>query len=327
MSNISQENLGLSRIHYECAQMNAIWRQTIGNDLGIDGIIEFLEEGKSVSTGLMVGVQVKSGPSYFQHEQGNYYVYYPKKGNVIYWKGYILPVILVLYKPKDGVSDDLCLFTNVKSQITTTENNKILIPKDKIFDQTVREELLKLADMHRVNPDIIRESLSRMKMIKYHFNNQWTNDGPSITGVDLLLAFANVQKGYFEVHVSRIFEMMRIISNENGISYDDHFLVGFIERFMIHLSNFNITEPFWNDFSSFFYKYKIFYDFIVNLTEYGVQLMNYLLENAEEYLELDKFSHLKWEDKNSLFNIISERCEEAVCRYEQRDSSFTIYIP
>ncbi|RJE13301.1 hypothetical protein C0U42_16375 [Bacillus cereus] len=37
----------------------------MGNDLGIDGVIEFLEEDKSVSTGLMVGVQVKSGPSYF----------------------------------------------------------------------------------------------------------------------------------------------------------------------------------------------------------------------------------------------------------------------
>ncbi|OJD94352.1 hypothetical protein A9485_05715 [Bacillus cereus] len=325
MSNISQEHLGLSRVYYECAQMNAIWRQTVGNDLGIDGVIEFLEEGKSVSTGLMVGVQVKSGPSYFQHEQGNNYAYYPKQGNVRYWKNYILPVILVLYKPKDGLSGDLCLFTNVKSQITTPENNKLLIPKNKNFDQTVREELLKLADMHRVNPDIIRETLNRMKMIKYHFK-QWNNDGLSITGVDLLLAFANVQKGYFEVHVSRIFEMMSIILNNNGISYQDNLLVGFIERFMIHLSNFNITEPFWNDFSSFFYENKIFYDFTVNLTEYGIQLMQYLFENAEEYLDLDKFSHLNWKDKDDLYNIISRRCEEAVCRYEQRDSSFTIYI-
>jgi hypothetical protein len=326
LTNISQEHLGLAKVYLICAKMNAIWRPTIGNDLGIDGVIEFLEEGKSVSTGLMVGVQVKSGPSYFQHEQRNDYAFYPKKANVIYWKNYILPAILVVYRPEEGDLTELCLFTNIKSQINNIENTKLLISKDKHFDHNARQELMNLANIHRVNPDLIRDSLNRLKRINYHFNNTGFNDGPSITGVDLLLAIINHQKDYCQVHVSRIFEMMRIISDGDGISYDDRFLVPFLERFIIHLSYFNITEPFWNDFSEFFYDYKIFYDFYVNLTDYGIQLMNFLIENAEKYIDLNKFSHIEWEDNLDFFNIVSNRCEEAVNRYERRDSTFTINI-
>lgn len=66
MSNIMQEHAGLVWVHKVCMEMHAIWRPGSSNDMGIDGHIEFLEQGSSVSTGLIIGVQLKSGPSYFK---------------------------------------------------------------------------------------------------------------------------------------------------------------------------------------------------------------------------------------------------------------------
>ncbi|MBZ5482418.1 DUF4365 domain-containing protein [Bacillus sp. T_4] len=326
MSNIIQENLGLAQVHAVCANMNAIWRPTTGNDLGIDGIIEFLEEGKSVSTGLMVGVQVKSGPSYFQHEQGNNYAYYPKQSNVTYWKNYILPVILVMYKPKSTGEKELCLFSPIKSQITNETNNKLLISKDKDFEPSVRQELINLANMHRFNPDIIRETLNRLKKIRYRFNNKWINDGPSITGIDILLASINYEQNYCEIHEARIFEMMHIAANGEGLSYSSESLIRFIERFLIHLSYCNITEPFWDYFSSLFYDYNASLNFIVDLTDYGNQLIGFLIENMEEYVDLDKFSYIERENNRALFDIIANRCDFEAERFELKDKSPLLYF-
>ncbi len=37
MNNIQKENIGIAEVHKVCAKMNAIWRPTTNNDLGIDG--------------------------------------------------------------------------------------------------------------------------------------------------------------------------------------------------------------------------------------------------------------------------------------------------
>ncbi len=57
-----QEDRGLIQAHAACVAMHAIWRPTPCHDLGVDGQIEFLEEGDSViSTGKIVAAQIKSG--------------------------------------------------------------------------------------------------------------------------------------------------------------------------------------------------------------------------------------------------------------------------
>lgn len=311
MTNISQEHAGLAYVHSICAKMNSIWRPTSGNDLGIDGIIEFLEDGRSVSTGLMVGVQVKSGPSYFDREQNGHYVYYPSQNNLLYWKNYILPVILIIYQENPSQKVE-CLFTNVKAQITNLEKKKILIKKDTYFTSDRRDELMNLSNIHRVSPNLIRETLERLKRIKYYIGYSWEADTLNLTGIDLLLAFVNYRKDYFHVNSGRIFEILRIVNDSNGISYNEELLVLFFERFIINVSYFNITESFWEDFSEIYYDYKLFSDVLVNLTDYGTQLLKYLIENAEQYIELKKYSHIQFENISELVDTICARCESSI---------------
>jgi hypothetical protein len=65
--NYSTERKGIAAVQARLADLELIWRETSTGDFGIDGHIEFLDEN-SEPTGMMVGVQVKSGQSYFSGE-------------------------------------------------------------------------------------------------------------------------------------------------------------------------------------------------------------------------------------------------------------------
>jgi hypothetical protein len=112
-SNIMQEHRGIAKVHSICAEMNAIWRATCASDLGIDGQIEFLEPGKAVSTGCLVAVQVKSGPSYFTTTRGNEVTFQPTQKHRRYWTRLALPVVLVLHDP----DRNLTIYARVKPQL------------------------------------------------------------------------------------------------------------------------------------------------------------------------------------------------------------------
>lgn len=62
--NYSTDRKGIAAVQARLADLELIWRETSTGDFGIDGHIEFLDEN-SEPTGMMVGVQVKSGQSYF----------------------------------------------------------------------------------------------------------------------------------------------------------------------------------------------------------------------------------------------------------------------
>lgn len=63
-----------------------------GNELGIDGRIELLKKGKA--TGLLVDVQIRTGPSRARRV-GNEIHVDVKREHIEYWKIYALPVILI----------------------------------------------------------------------------------------------------------------------------------------------------------------------------------------------------------------------------------------
>lgn len=83
------------------------------NDLGIDGIIEFIQDEKPAHKS--VAVQIKSGPSYFQSNKETCII--PVKNHREYWSNYALPVCGIVYVPELGKA----FWTNIKTQL---ENNK-----------------------------------------------------------------------------------------------------------------------------------------------------------------------------------------------------------
>ena len=131
-----QEDHGLIRVHAAATDMRAFWRPTPNHDVGIDGQIEFLDLSTNASTGKIVAVQVKSGPSFFQHVDGDDFRYYPSAKHVQYWRAITIPVILVLHDP----DSDLTIYADVKNELES--DGPIRVSKDQILDGASRDAIL-----------------------------------------------------------------------------------------------------------------------------------------------------------------------------------------
>jgi len=70
-----------------------------GTDYGVDAQFEVTDD-EGVETGRLIGVQVKSGQSYFRERAPEGFIHRPSERHVRYWEAYGLPVILVLVDPK-----------------------------------------------------------------------------------------------------------------------------------------------------------------------------------------------------------------------------------
>lgn len=84
------------------------------NDLGIDGIIEFIQD--EIPAHKSVAVQIKSGPSYFQSNKDTCVI--PIKNHREYWSNYALPVCGIVYVPEFGKA----FWTNIKSHLKNDKN-------------------------------------------------------------------------------------------------------------------------------------------------------------------------------------------------------------
>lgn len=123
----SSERQGVSIVSYVFESMGFAFREQPIEDFGIDAIVEE-RESKSKLTGKLVGVQIKSGTSYFKNIKENKVTFWGKLKHYDYWINYSLPVILVLCDPENR----LCIYEVISSdKIVKTEKNwKIEIDLD-----------------------------------------------------------------------------------------------------------------------------------------------------------------------------------------------------
>lgn len=130
-----------------------IFREQPIADFGIDAIIEETENNNP--TGRLIAAQIKSGLGNF-HVSAKSLTYYVSNIHYSYWKGYVLPVILIAYIPNENK-----LLWQVISQTTlkkTTKKWKIDIPKNKKLSKESKEELIQILNS-RFRPVEIKEPL------------------------------------------------------------------------------------------------------------------------------------------------------------------------
>ena len=99
----SQERLGVNAVAAFAAANNLIWRENNIKDVGIDGQLEYVD-ASGMATGRLIALQIKSGPSFFIHEDGENWGFYPEEKHRLYWERFPLPVIVVLHQPEAGES-------------------------------------------------------------------------------------------------------------------------------------------------------------------------------------------------------------------------------
>lgn len=134
------ERLGVIKTD-EIVTKNLVWifrEQTI-SDVGIDAIIEQVDNG--YPTGKLIAVQIKSG-------KGNFHLSYKKITHYVsnihynYWLSLNIPIILIAYFPE---SDEIYWDEISESTLKRTKKKwKIEIPKTKRFNENSEKKLIQL---------------------------------------------------------------------------------------------------------------------------------------------------------------------------------------
>lgn len=98
------DRIGVNAVGLIFEKIGFAFREQPIEDYGIDAIIERRVSGKP--SGELIGVQIKSGVSFFNEVKNNKVIYRGKLSHYNYWLNYSLPVILVLYNPET----ELCIY-------------------------------------------------------------------------------------------------------------------------------------------------------------------------------------------------------------------------
>lgn len=119
-----------------------IFREQTVEDFGIDAQVELVLDG--CATGRLLGVQVKSGPSYFSDQRDGHIFHWTGKPTVKYWLDCTLPVILVLCDP----STARAYWVHVTEQVITEhkKGSSVRVPIAQKFDAEGHERLRAIAE-------------------------------------------------------------------------------------------------------------------------------------------------------------------------------------
>jgi len=145
-----------------------IFRRQPENDLGIDGQIETVDSFRQ-GTGRLIAVQIKTGDSFFKHEQKNGYIFYGKNKHLKYWLSHSLPVIITICNSQSGV----CYWVEVtRTNIENTDQGwKILIPKKQTISSS-NKYLLEEISQTPQHSDIIELLILKFLNDKYNLYSE-----------------------------------------------------------------------------------------------------------------------------------------------------------
>ncbi|QKW23991.1 DUF4365 domain-containing protein [Kitasatospora sp. NA04385] len=120
-----------------------LFREQPTEDYGIDAHVEVVD-GEEVR-GRLLALQIKSGESFFGEATRGGWWFRPDAEHVQYWLNHSLPVVVVLYEPRDRV----CYWQTVSRetlQRTRGDGWRLLIPRGQVLDETAAPALREAAD-------------------------------------------------------------------------------------------------------------------------------------------------------------------------------------
>jgi hypothetical protein len=89
-----REGIGVCQVLV--TRLGVVFREQSTSDFGVDAQVEMKRGGRP--TGRLVGLQIKSGPSYFDEPYEDGWIFRPKEKHVPYWLNHSLPVYVLLVK-------------------------------------------------------------------------------------------------------------------------------------------------------------------------------------------------------------------------------------
>lgn len=172
---VRTERLGVVALDMFFSENGWLFREQMIHDFGIDAHVEIIDG--NYPTGDLIGIQIKSGKSFFSEEDDNSYVFRTQDKHIGYWTKHSLPVILVLYHP-----DKKQLFwqkIDEETVFSTGKNWKVSIPKSQVL---IPESLAILKRLTQPEPYIRR-------LNKLRLDRSWIETLAS--GEDVFVEFAD----------------------------------------------------------------------------------------------------------------------------------------
>lgn len=117
--------------------------------------------------GRLLGLQIKSGPSWFRESTSDGWWFRPERKHVSYWTSHSLPVVVVLYDE----ATELCYWelVNAETLVRVGEDNwKLLVPPRNVLDGSAVKPLRDAAhgDPYELRIRELRLSLPWMQMLR-----------------------------------------------------------------------------------------------------------------------------------------------------------------
>lgn len=135
-------DIGVSRVGLIVRETMGWEFREQGSDFGIDAHIEMIDAGEV--TGKLIGVQIKSGPSFFKKQEEDGFIFSEDLDKLDYWTRYSLPVIVVLYNPESKVA--YWAHVDREKIETTGERWKLVVPRQNVLNAQSARALRQLAE-------------------------------------------------------------------------------------------------------------------------------------------------------------------------------------
>jgi hypothetical protein len=276
--NYSTERKGIAAVQARLADLELIWRETSTGDFGIDGHIELLDEN-SEPTGMMVGVQVKSGKSYFSGETAHTVSYTANEKHQKYWEHYPVPVLLILHHPDRTETS----WVDARQEFRTGKapGNKIVIPKSNDFMAATVEDLFKNAGLTQT------EYVKDIAALLEHMLTRTTgNAGFDISFFDLFcLGMTNICRSlYFGMDLALKIAEHKLAAAESefgvGMGHSEY---DFLESYIRFLVSQNLVHANYSDLLIDLELREMVPEFIVPLSRRGTALKD-LISRSEDDL-------------------------------------------
>jgi hypothetical protein len=297
------ERDGVLRIARELNDYGLIFRETPNCDVGIDGLIEYVNN-ENQAIGKIIAVQIKSGDSYL-NDNGDFWDFYPSEKHKLYWESYPIPVLILAFSPLNNKT----YYVDAKYQLSNPDKSgtSIKIPKCNVLSINKKDDLFE--SYGKLNEAFLSIEDVFIEMIK----RQFPESTFPISYFDLyIFGLTNICRQLF-FSMSLACDIAEYYNNTGfgiSIGVEEH---KFLHNYVKFIVSQNLARIDYGDYLIDWRERDIQPMFLAALTQRGRELMDYIRSKENILNEKLPETSLVCERFLILDNLISEitRLEKA----------------
>lgn len=163
-TNWETEYAGVLAVRRAALEAGVASREQPSLDFGIDIHFEFMDDSGG-ATGRLVGVQVKSGASYFRAPTAGGWWFETDEKHENYWLGHSLPVVVALHDPRDG-NTYWARVTPESIEHTAAGTPRVFVPSSQALDKLAFERISAFATRRAAaTTGAFRDSTNRHRVV------------------------------------------------------------------------------------------------------------------------------------------------------------------